>query len=145
MRESGFFQNCGTFNTNQSKKYHNFKRKGIRAIVFLKWTDFRNLHMTINWVLKSSMYLERKLGRTINFIFQCLKGHFSAISTFGCFIPIWIDNCTANVVAINKQKIQHSWEFYYYSVYYSAYLNANPKTWKKYWIITRRFRQSNIF
>ena len=24
LRESRFFQNCGTFNTNQNKKYHNF-------------------------------------------------------------------------------------------------------------------------
>ena len=41
MRESRFFQNCGTFNTNQNKKYHNFERNEIRATVFLKWTDFR--------------------------------------------------------------------------------------------------------
>ena len=42
MRESRFFQNCGTFNTNQNKKYHNFERNENRATVFLKWTDFRD-------------------------------------------------------------------------------------------------------
>ena len=42
MRESWFFQNWGTFNTNQNKKYHNFERIEIRATVFLKWTDFRS-------------------------------------------------------------------------------------------------------
>ena len=36
VRESRFFQNCGTFNTNQNKKYHNFERIEIRATVFLK-------------------------------------------------------------------------------------------------------------
>ena len=40
LRESRFFQNCGTFNTNQNKKYHNFERNEIRAIVFSKWADF---------------------------------------------------------------------------------------------------------
>ena len=39
MRESRFFHNCGTFNTNQNKKCHNFERSKIRATVFLKWTD----------------------------------------------------------------------------------------------------------
>ena len=36
LRKSCFFQNCGTFNTNQNKKYHNFERSKIPAIVFLK-------------------------------------------------------------------------------------------------------------
>ena len=39
MCESRFFHNCGTFNTNQTKKCHNFERSKIRATVFLKWTD----------------------------------------------------------------------------------------------------------
>ena len=34
-------QNCGSFNTNQNKKYHNFERTENRPTVFLKWTDFR--------------------------------------------------------------------------------------------------------
>ena len=41
LHESQFFQNCGTFNKNQNKKYHNFERIEIRATVFLKWTYFR--------------------------------------------------------------------------------------------------------
>ena len=36
LRESRFFQNCGTFNTNKNKKYQNFKRNKIRATGFLK-------------------------------------------------------------------------------------------------------------
>ena len=40
LRESRFFQNCGTFNTNPNKKYHNFERNEIRGTGFLKWTDF---------------------------------------------------------------------------------------------------------
>ena len=32
---------CGTFNTNQNKKYHNFERNEIRTTVFLKWKDFK--------------------------------------------------------------------------------------------------------
>ena len=40
LRESSFFQNCGTFNTNQNKKYHNFNRNKISTTVFLKWLDF---------------------------------------------------------------------------------------------------------
>ena len=31
---------CGTFNTNQNKKYHNFNRNEICTTVFLKWLDF---------------------------------------------------------------------------------------------------------
>ena len=31
-----FFQNSGTFNTNQNKKYHNFERNEDPATVFLK-------------------------------------------------------------------------------------------------------------
>jgi hypothetical protein len=42
LHECHFFQNCGTFNTNQKKKYHNFKRNQIFATAFLKWTDFNN-------------------------------------------------------------------------------------------------------
>ena len=34
---------CGTFNTNQNKKYHNFERNEIRTTFFLKWTDFSML------------------------------------------------------------------------------------------------------
>ena len=45
LRESRFFQNYGTFNTNQNKKYHNFERNEIRAAVFLKWTDFSEIHI----------------------------------------------------------------------------------------------------
>ena len=40
LHESQFFQNCGTFNKNQNKKYHNFERNEICATVFLKSTDF---------------------------------------------------------------------------------------------------------
>ena len=40
MRESHFFQNCGTFCFDLYWKYHNFERNKIRATVFLKWTDF---------------------------------------------------------------------------------------------------------
>ena len=41
MRESRFFQNCGTFCFNLYWKYHNFERNETRTTVFLKWTDFR--------------------------------------------------------------------------------------------------------
>ena len=36
LRKSRFFQNYGTFNTNQNKKYHNFERNEIHATGFLK-------------------------------------------------------------------------------------------------------------
>ena len=42
LRESRFFQNCGTFCFDLYSKYHNFERNEIRATVFLKWTDFSN-------------------------------------------------------------------------------------------------------
>ena len=41
MRESHFFQNCGTFCFDLYWKYHNFERNEIRATAFVKWTDFR--------------------------------------------------------------------------------------------------------
>ena len=41
LRDSHFFQNCGTFQYNNKKvQYHNFERNEDRAAVFLKWTDF---------------------------------------------------------------------------------------------------------
>ena len=42
MRESHFFQNCGTFCFFFYWKYHNFKRYAFRACVFLQCTAFRN-------------------------------------------------------------------------------------------------------
>ena len=36
LRKSRSFQNCGTFNTNQNKKYHNFERNKIRAVCLKK-------------------------------------------------------------------------------------------------------------
>ena len=36
LRKSYFFQNCGTFTTNQSKKYQDFERNEIHATGFLK-------------------------------------------------------------------------------------------------------------
>ena len=36
LRNSHFFQNYGTFNTNQNKKYHNFERIKIRATVTVR-------------------------------------------------------------------------------------------------------------
>ena len=52
MRDTHFFQNCGSFQYNISRhpnkvswccieNYHNFERNEYRATVFLKWTDFR--------------------------------------------------------------------------------------------------------
>ena len=49
MRESRFFQDCGTFNTNQNKKYHNFERIKICATVFLEWRDFRHQENVAMW------------------------------------------------------------------------------------------------
>ena len=40
MRDPHFFQNCGTFNINQNKKYPNIERKEDQATIFLKWTDW---------------------------------------------------------------------------------------------------------
>ena len=42
LRNPHLFQNCGTSNTNQNKKCHNFKRNEDHATVFLKWTDFKS-------------------------------------------------------------------------------------------------------
>ena len=49
MRDFCFFQNCGTFNTNQNKKYYNFERNENRATVFLKWTDFRRQKIYVDY------------------------------------------------------------------------------------------------
>jgi hypothetical protein len=54
LHESRFFQNCGTFNTNQNKKYHNFERNEIPATGFLKWTDFSYLF------LRKKLYRKKK-------------------------------------------------------------------------------------
>ena len=41
LRESRFFQNCGTFCFDLYWKYHNFERNKIHVTVFLRWTDFK--------------------------------------------------------------------------------------------------------
>ena len=43
MAKVGTFQNCGIFNTNQKKKYHNFERNKNHATGFLKKIDLNNL------------------------------------------------------------------------------------------------------
>jgi hypothetical protein len=53
LRESLFFQNCGTFNTNQNKKCNNFEKDEIRATVFLKYTDFSKANGYIFILIKA--------------------------------------------------------------------------------------------
>ena len=68
MRESRFFQNCGTFWFDLYWKYHNFERNEIRATVFLKWTDFRKVFFFIWHFL---IFKIRKIGH--HFITKCFK------------------------------------------------------------------------
>ena len=41
VAQISFLSNCGTFNTNQNKKYHSFERNKIHTTAFLKRTNFR--------------------------------------------------------------------------------------------------------
>jgi hypothetical protein len=59
-----FFQNCGTFNTNQNKQYHNFERNESCATVFLKWTDFSSFmrRIIILWIFSFDFSLHIELA-----------------------------------------------------------------------------------
>ena len=60
MRESRFFQNCGTFCFDLYWKYHNFERNEVRATVFLKWTDFSSMLKTTKAILGHAFFFSTK-------------------------------------------------------------------------------------
>ena len=64
MRESPFFQNHGTFNTNQNKKYHNFVRDKICATAFLKRTlVLFNFYLTFDWKYHEHVSCQMKIAQ----------------------------------------------------------------------------------
>ena len=99
MRKFRFFQNCGTFNTNQNKKYHNFERNEIRTTVFLKWTDF-----TYPFLKKSPNFVDSTHFSTSSKLCICTKD-LRIWSKLECSIIALIASFIKNVPC-NAQKFK---------------------------------------
>ena len=98
LRESRFFQNCGTSCFDLNWKYHISERIEIRATVILKWMDFTS---KISSSVLSSFYV-----KNIRFKEQVVFLHLSitSIVEIFSFVNSYSSEFNTNQINNNKKK-----------------------------------------
>ena len=108
--KSRFFQNCGTFCFDLNWKHHNFDRREIRAMDFLKWTNFSMSKWSFSKIMPS-FHLKRYwrfLGThsTLLILYPRTRNSISRIAIVGMDNPLLVLT-TTRCLAFFCQENQH--------------------------------------